>query len=228
MWCKHTNYEQANRIPLIVCAPGIAPPGKRSAGLVETVDLYPSLCELAGLPTPAGLDGASFARHLKDPATKTKEAVFHVFPRHPKGLGELVGRAVRTERHRLVEWKVPGAAPETAILELYDYQEDPEETLNLAEKERSVVSQLRVILARQPEALPQLKAAAGGPAKPKQDRGAMFDRRDKNSDGKLTREEFLENQPDLQQATKRFPLFDTHQDGFLSREEFINGGRPAK
>ena len=77
-------------------------------------DLYPTLCELAGLPVPAGLDGASFAGVLKDPATaKTKEAVFHVYPRTPKGLGELLGRAVRTERYRLVEWKKAGAPADT-------------------------------------------------------------------------------------------------------------------
>jgi iduronate 2-sulfatase len=54
----------------------------------------------------------------------------------------------------------------------------------------------------------------------------MFDRRDKNGDGKLTKEEFLLDQPDPIEAPKRFPLFDTNQDGFLSREEFISGGKP--
>ena len=65
MWCKHTNYEQAARIPLMIAAPGIAP--ARTAALVETVDIYPTLCELAGLPTPTGLDGVGFAEVLRDP-----------------------------------------------------------------------------------------------------------------------------------------------------------------
>jgi iduronate 2-sulfatase len=54
MWCKHTNYEQAARIPLVVVAPGVTPAGVKSGALVETVDIYPTLCELAGLPAPRG------------------------------------------------------------------------------------------------------------------------------------------------------------------------------
>ena len=230
MWCKHTNYEQASRIPLIVCAPGVAKAGARTGALAETVDLYPTLCELAGLPIPAGLDGASFASALKEPATaKTKEAAFHVFPRSPRGLGELLGRAVRTERYRLVEWKQVAASADTAILELYDYVADPDETKNLAGEQPEVVAQLRAILARQPEAKPQIHVQ-GAPAA-KQDRAAMFDRRDKNHDGRLSREEFLEGQPDPNEAPKRFLRFDTDKDGFLSRDEFINMGgtnRPVR
>ena len=227
MWSKHTNYEQASHIPLIVCVPGVAKAGSRTGALAETVDLYPTLCELAGLPIPAGLDGASFASVLKNPATaKTKEAIFHVFPRSSRNLGELIGRAVRTERYRLVEWKKAAAPADTAILELYDYVADPEETKNLAGEQLEVVAQLRAILARQPEAKSQLRAAST----PKQDRAAMFTRRDKNHDGKLTREEFLSGQPDPDEAPKRFLRFDTDHDGFLSRDEFINAGatnRPA-
>ncbi len=230
MWSKHTNYEQAAHIPFLVIAPGVTKPGTRSGALVETVDLYPTLCELAGIRAPAGLDGASFAATLRNPATaKTKDAVFHVFPRSPRGIGELIGRAVRTERYRLVEWKKPGAPADTAILELYDYVGDPEETKNLAGEQPQVVAQLRALLARQPEAKPQLKvpkdtATAG--TKPKQDRSALFEQKDKNHDGKLTREEFLADQPDPEQAPKRFLRFDTNADGFLSRDEFIYmGGR---
>lgn len=230
MWCKHTNYEQAARIPLLFCAPGVTPAGGRCRALAESVDIYPTLCELAGLPVPTGLDGASLVGALKQPATaKTKEAVFHVYPRSPKGMGELIGRAVRTERHRLVEWKKAGAPADTAILELYDYQEDPEETRNLAADQPEVVARLRALLARRPEAKPQWRPAQGkAGAQPKQDRAAMFTRRDTNGDGKLSREEFLANQPDPDQAPKRFEAFDTNQDGFLSREEFIAMGKPAK
>jgi len=235
MWCKHTNYEQAARIPLLVCASGVAKAGTRTGALAETVDIYPTLCELAGLPIPAGLDGASFAAVLRNPLTaRTKEAVFHAYPRSPRGLGELIGRAVRTERQRLVEWKKPGTPADTAILELYDYVTDPEETQNVAAQRPEVVAQLRALLARQPEAKPQLKvtsnaaAAAKGQttgARPKPDRAALFERRDQNHDGQLTLEEFLQGQPDPEEAPKRFPRFDLNKDGLLSREEFINAGR---
>jgi uncharacterized sulfatase len=121
---------------------------------VESVDLYPTLCELAGLPSPKGLDGASFAPVLRDPAAATKESVIHVYPR-----GQRLGRAIRTARHRLVEWKKPGDPAEPAILELYDYETDPAETKNLAAEQPEVVAKLRALLARHPEARPQV---AGG------------------------------------------------------------------
>jgi iduronate 2-sulfatase len=57
--------------------------------------------------------------------------------------------------------------------------------------------------------------------KPKQDRNAMFGKRDKDKDGKLTKEEFLKDQPDPDEAPKRFPKFDKNNDGVLSREEFV-------
>ena len=162
MWCKHTNYEQAARIPLIVVAPG-AKRGARSTSLVESVDLYPTLCELAALPAPKDLDGASFVETLKQPDLRFKQAVLHVYPR-----GQRLGRAVRTDRYRFVEWKVPSAAAETAELELYDYQVDPAETKNLAHEQPEIVGQLRAILAKEPEARPQVARAqqkAGGKGK---------------------------------------------------------------
>ncbi len=231
MWCKHTNYEQAARIPLIVAGPGVTQAGVKTGALAETVDIYPTLCELAGLPAPEGLDGVSFAPVLEDPTAATKEAVFHAYPRSQR-----MGRAVRTARYRLVEWKKIGDPADTAELELYDYEADPEETKNWAGDKPEVVAQLRAILAQQPEAKPQIRAA-GAPAakragtassKPKQDRAAMFAKRDKDGDGKLTREEFLIGQPDPDEAPKRFPRFDTDKDGTLSREEFITGGKPKQ
>ena len=163
-WCKHTNYEQAARIPLIVSAPGQAK-GAKSSALVETVDLYPTLAELAGLPARPGLDGQSFAAVVADPTQPARDSVTHVYPRN-----DLLGRAVRTDRHRLVEWKKIGADPATAEFELYDYQTDPLETRNLASTEPQRLAELRALLARQPEAKPQFKArseAAPGSGKSK-------------------------------------------------------------
>jgi len=162
IWCKHTNYEQAARIPVIVAAPGGAV-GVKTASFIETVDIYPTLSELACLPAPQGLDGKSFAAVVKDPAQKTRDSVIHVYPRN-----NLLGRAIRTDRYRLVEWKKPGGAEPADALELYDYQEDPLETKNLATERPEVVKELAAILATHPEAKPQIKvAAAKGDAGPK-------------------------------------------------------------
>jgi iduronate 2-sulfatase len=114
--------------------------------------VYPTLCELAGLPAVKGLDGASFASVLKDPATSTKEAIIHVYPR-----GERVGRAIRTARYRLVEWKKPGAPADSAEYELYDYDADPAESKNLAAELPRILAELQAMLSKHPEARPQLR-----------------------------------------------------------------------
>ncbi len=149
-WTKHTNYEQANRIPLIFVAPGVTQPGSTTSQLAETVDVFPTLAELAGLPAPNGpqpIDGVSLAAVLRDPSLTVRDHAYHCYPR-----GRRMGRAIRTKRYRLVEWKRPGAAADTADLELYDYQEDPQETRNLADSRPEIVARLRAILARHPEA----------------------------------------------------------------------------
>jgi iduronate 2-sulfatase len=225
MWCKHSNYEQAARIPVIVSAPGITKPGSRTSSLIETVDIYPTLAELAGLPAPEKLDGRSFASVLKDGSASTRDHVIHVYPR-----GEGLGRAIRTGRHRLVEWKPIGAGAEKAVFELYDYESDALETKNLASEQPAILAELRALLSQHPEAKPQIQnkpAATKQPAKKStiKDRSAMFDSRDQDKDGKLTREEFLLNQPDPEEAPKRFPRFDADQNGTLSREEFVKSGK---
>jgi iduronate 2-sulfatase len=220
LWCKHTNYEQATRIPLLIAAPGVSRKSTRTGALAETVDIYPTLCELAGLPAPKNphpLEGKSLVPVLKRPSTDSKEAIFHVYPRNRQGDGAILGRAVRTERYRLVEWKKPGAAPETAEFELYDYKNDPEETKNLAPTELELVKKLHALITAQPEAKPQIP-------KPPTDRAALFRRKDTNRDGKLTREEFLAGQPDPKQAPARFERFDADKDGALSRDEFMHQG----
>ena len=223
LWCKHTNYEQATRIPLIVSAPEKVRPGSHSASLTETVDIYPTLCELAGIPVPKGLDGRSFADVLQNPRLKPKAFVQHVYPR-----GELLGRALRTDRYRLVEWKKPGDAASSAILELYDYKSDPHETKNLAEDEPDIARSLQNHFSLMREAKKQVRPELAGKPRPA-DRDALFQKKDKNRDGKLSREEFLADQPDPDQAPRRFDQFDTDHNGELSREEFVTqGGRLKK
>lgn len=151
MWTKHTNYEENTRIPILVIAPGVTKPGT-TGGFAETVDLYPTLVELAGLPkaeVPQPMDGLSLVPALKDPAVKVRDHITHCFPR---GEGR-IGRAVRTERYRMVEWKKPGDPAEKADIELYDYQAELPEAKNLATEKPEVVKELRALLEKQGEAL---------------------------------------------------------------------------
>ncbi len=153
LWAKMTNFEQANRIPLIISAPGVTTPGTKTKALAESIDIYPTLVELAGLPAPATprLEGTSLVPILKHPAASVKEEVLHVIPRQG-----LIGRALRTPTHRLVEWKKPGDPSSTAAIELYDYVKDPEETKNHAKDQPELVAALREKLAAYPEPKPQI------------------------------------------------------------------------
>ncbi len=163
IWTKHTNYEQANRIPLIFAGPGITP-GAVTRQLASSVDVFPTLAEMAALPAPGGdtvtqrIDGVSLAPVLKDAGRRVRDHAFHAYPKRK------LGRAIRTERYRLVEWKVPGAAPETAELELYDYHDDRSETRNLASEQTGVVAALRSILAKYPEAVWSIEKTGAGEA----------------------------------------------------------------
>ena len=67
----------------------------------------------------------------------------------------MIGRAIRTERYRMVEWKRPGAPTARAEYELYDYEQDPLETLNIAATQPDVLAEMKSILATLPEAKAQ-------------------------------------------------------------------------
>ena len=166
-WGKATNYEEAVRIPLIVVAPSLTHPRTRSFALVETVDLYPTFVELAGLPAPdvpQRLEGRSFVSVLREPYRPTKDAIFHSFLRTKPGTGDVVGNAVRTGRHRLVEWRRPGesgARAGEADYELYDYVNDPGETRNVAGEHPSLVRELVARLRTQPNPRAPAKRPGG-------------------------------------------------------------------
>ncbi|MBL8815213.1 MAG: sulfatase-like hydrolase/transferase [Planctomyces sp.] len=147
-WTKHTNFEQANRIPLLIAAPGVSKPGSVTRQLAESVDIFPTLAELAGLEIRSGpqpIDGRSLVPVLRDPSFRVRNHAYHVFPK------ARLGRAIRTERYRFVEWRNGDETPETAELELYDYETDPLETRNLASEQPDVVAELRAILAEYPQ-----------------------------------------------------------------------------
>ena len=148
IWTKHTNYEQANHIPILIVAPGVTSPGSSTQQLAESVDIFPTLAELAGLPPPTGpqpIDGVSLVPVLKDSTARVRDHAFHAYPK------QKLGRAIRTERYRLVEWRKIGAPPKTAEYELYDYETDPLETKNLAGDRPKIAKELKAILATYPE-----------------------------------------------------------------------------
>lgn len=144
IWGKVTLFEECARVPLIVRVPGMTNAGSTTEALVEHVDFFPTLMELCGVKAPAHLQGRSFVPVLKDSGRSTREDVYTVVTR-----GELLGRAIRTERWRYADWEKPGH------FELYDLKNDPRELTNLVENPEyaKVVAKMKKRLqARQMEA----------------------------------------------------------------------------
>jgi arylsulfatase A-like enzyme len=130
-----------------VRAPSAKENGKQCNRLVEFVDVYPTLCDLASVPKRDELEGTSFAPMLDNCALPWKKAVFSQFLREgiwvaPDGV-TYMGRCVRTERYRYVEWRKQDS-DEIAAREMYDLDSDPEENNNVAElaKNREIVASL--------------------------------------------------------------------------------------
>ncbi len=119
MWGKVTLFEESARLPMIVRVPGMTK-GVPSKGLVELVDIFPTLAELCGVTPPAHLQGRSFVPLLKDPSAPGKDYAYTVVKR-----GEQLGLAIRFDQWRYTEWASPDLA------ELYDLKADPGEFTNL-------------------------------------------------------------------------------------------------
>jgi len=131
LWSKFTNFELATRAPLIVRVPQTTQQGAYTNAIVEFVDIYPTLCELAGLTLPEGLEGTSFVPVIKNPDQAWKQAAFS---QHPRADHEM-GYSMRTDRYRYTEWHhtrwgIPDGEP--IAIELYDHATDPDENVNVA------------------------------------------------------------------------------------------------
>ena len=155
LWCKHTNFEEATRAPLIIAAPGFKP--SKTSSQTEHIDIFPTLCDLAGVNIPAILDGKSLVPIMKNPAASVKEYSVSQYPRsnataENERLGyadaNAMGYSIRTKQYRYTMWMSNGfrsSKPFDSKLiigtELYDYKKDPLETVNVAnEKKYAAVS----------------------------------------------------------------------------------------
>jgi iduronate 2-sulfatase len=134
-------------VVLIIRAPRVVPAGLRLEQMVELVDVYPTLSELAGLPVPDWLQGTSAVSLVHRPDRPWKRAVFSQFLRRGRWLGadgvETMGYSMRTERFHYVAW-MDWATRQVAARELYDLEGEPTETVNLAPRPafRSVLEEL--------------------------------------------------------------------------------------
>ena len=138
LWCKHCNYETSLHTPLILKVPGTKQVASTSQ-IVEYVDIYPTLCELAGLSLPAHLEGASFKELLfnKD-AQSDGIAVCQWY----KGVTTI------KENHFYTEWIDDDDQMFTRML--YDHSVDPAENVNVSEdpKNAAVIEELSAEMRR--------------------------------------------------------------------------------
>lgn len=147
LWQKTDLFEGSVRLPLILSVPGHANRDTATSSIVELVDLYPTLAELAGLDAPAYVEGRSLVPILDDPSTEVRDSAFTMassrawWTRPEWKYREVTGYTIRTPRYRYTEWG-DGAFG----VELYDYENDPGELHNLAH-DRSMAS-TRFRLAR--------------------------------------------------------------------------------
>ncbi len=152
LWHKRSLFEESARVPLLIAMPGAKGSGTRSSSLVELLDLYPTLCDAAALPWPAGagpdqglrLQGLSLRAVLEDPKTEVHRGAFTAARRGMNA--EHWGRSVRTSRWRYTEWDEGRSG-----IELYDHDTDPGEFTNLANDPRFAdeLDHLRGMLARE-------------------------------------------------------------------------------
>lgn len=133
LWCKHSNFEQATAAPLIIVAPGMTP-NQKTRSQTEFVDIFPTVCDLLNLEKPKQLEGVSLVPILKDASKSVKDYSVSQYPRKGK-----TGYSLRAGRYRAVFWMKKGVMSFTKFsegliegLEIYDYKNDPNETINQA------------------------------------------------------------------------------------------------
>lgn len=150
LWCKHTNFEQATHAPLLISAPGIN--ASKTKSPTEFVDVFPTLCDLAGLTIPSHLDGKSLVSVMKNPDVSVKDFSVSQYPRTRSTLdserlgwsdGQFMGYSIRTGQYRYTIWmkdsfrsNQPYKKDLVVARELYDYKNDPNETVNVVDDKK--------------------------------------------------------------------------------------------
>ncbi len=129
IWGKHSLFEESLRSPLIIRFPGIGKAGSKSDAVVETLDIFPTLCDLTGLPVPDYAQGTSLIPLLKDPQAEGHTALGYK--------GDV--QTIRDGRWRMTRHK-------SGEVELYDHASPEKETVNVADKYPKEVERLTALL----------------------------------------------------------------------------------
>jgi arylsulfatase A-like enzyme len=219
-------FEGGIRVPFILRWPSKLKAGQTYRQPVSSMDVYATFCAAAGAPVPIAtrLDGVNLLPHLRgEKAGPPHESLF--WKNGDQG-------AVRQGDWKLVisQWQPK--------LQLFNLADDIGEKLDLASGKQDLVAKLQTAWlswsaplparANPPSPKPGNSKTVAAAAKPAQDRASLFESKDKNRDGKLSRDEFLAGQADQGAAMTRFEKWDANLDGFLSAEEFVSMGEKTK
>jgi iduronate 2-sulfatase len=124
IWGKHSLFEESLHSPMIISYPDMPKPGEHSDSVVETIDVFPSVCEIAGVAKPDFVDGVSLQPLIDDPSAAGHSAIAYAS-----------ARTIRTDTHRLIVHK-------GGLCELYDHGTADGETRNVAEQNPKIVQAL--------------------------------------------------------------------------------------
>lgn len=136
LWCKHSNFDIAMRVPMIISAPGFKG-GLETNALAEYIDIFPTLCELAGLELPSQLHGKSYVSLMENPDQSFKDVIYARF---------INGESIKTDKYLYTEWF--NKQGELYGRMLYDHESDPNENFNISElpENQELVDSLSTIL----------------------------------------------------------------------------------
>ncbi|MFY0653440.1 MAG: sulfatase [Cyclobacteriaceae bacterium] len=126
-WNKVSLYEKGQNAPLIIVDGDESNKGLQSNAMVEFIDLYPTMAELSGLKNiPGHLEGKSFTNVIDNPLRSFRDVVYGIV-----GRGETLGRSIKTDDWRYIEWDEGKMS-----YELYNEKSDPIEYQNLANNKK--------------------------------------------------------------------------------------------
>jgi iduronate 2-sulfatase len=150
-WCKQTNYIPDINVPLLITYPGMKNKGIKSYAITELIDIYPTICEMTGIPKPSYLQGTSLVPLFHRPERKWKKAAFsqiHRLPVRSLDGKRYMGYSMVTKRWHYVRWYGWNADTMTreglAASELYDLRNDPEENQNLSNDRKFLAVERRL------------------------------------------------------------------------------------
>lgn len=127
---KHTCYEFSCRVPLIILDPGNPNNGKICSSFVELIDLFPTLSELCGLPSPPEYDGVSLVPLLNQVNSSISDYAFTAYRPHSKSVKTMLGTSLRSDQFRFTEWR-DLETNEIKGKELYEITNKGNEKVNL-------------------------------------------------------------------------------------------------